>query len=225
MLNDDLIVAVSCVADGSMSAGVEPSEKLHNRKTFLSRNGIEIDTTTLVYVRYEGQDYCRYRTIDNSKAGAGMTNSTELVSDALFTREEGLALFLPIADCIGAVLYDPEQTIVGVSHLGRHNLEQDGAAKTIRYMVRNFGSDPARIEVWLSPSAGKAAYPLYDFDNHSLAEVATEQLLSAGINTDNIAQDFRDTTTDQSLFSHSQFLRGEQAIDGRQAVVAMMRYS
>jgi len=47
--------------------------------------------------------------------------------------------------------------------------------------------------------------------------------LAAGIDRNNIDIDSRDTTTDSTLFSHSEFLKGNRSTDGRQAVVCMMK--
>jgi copper oxidase (laccase) domain-containing protein len=90
-------------------------------------------------------------------------------------------------------------------------------------MERTFRSDPNDIDVWLSAAAGKTNYPLHDFDGRSLHVVALEQLVNAGVPAINIEIDSTDTTTDERLFSHSEFLKGNRLVDGRQAVVAMMR--
>jgi len=143
--------------------------------------------------------------------------------DALFPQDRNLALLLPIADCIAAVLYDPILGALGLAHLGRHNLLQDGGAGIVAYMSDDFGSKPSDIRVWLSPAAGRGNYPLFDFDNRSLHEVALEQLLAAGITAANVITDPRDTTLDERLFSHSEYLKGKRVSDGRQAVMAVLR--
>ena len=217
------VVALSTMADGSMSKAVNDEQRRANRQEFLAKNGITLEQSVLVHLAYEGDDYRRYYEVTSEQAGDGMTIPSSITSDALFTRSKYLALFLPIADCIGAVLHDPYNEVLGVAHLGRHNLEQSGGGSIVGFMKTEFGTDPANVSVWLSPAAGRKRYPLYDFSNRSLHEVALEQLLGAGIDSRNIIVDNRDTTTDASLFSHSQFLKGNRSSDGRQAVVAMMR--
>lgn len=206
-----------------MSASVTDAERLANRSAFLSKWGIAPHQAILVHLRYEGDDYLRYSTVSADMAGNGVVTSSTVVADALFTTEKKLALLLPIADCIAAVLFDPEHQAIGLAHLGRHNLEQQGGTSVVDYMVANFGTDPRRLHVFLSAAAGSQSYPLYDFDNRSLHEVATEQLVSAGVQRDVIDIDSRDTTRDMSLYSHSEFLKGNRPTDGRQAVVCMMR--
>ncbi len=222
-MTDNLpLIAVSSLNDGSMSAGVSDQNKLRNRTTFLRQYGIKPEQAILVHLRYEGNDYKRYFTVTADFAGDGIVSTPSITADALFTTDKNVALLLPVADCIAAVLYDPVCGALGLAHLGRHNLVQTGGAYIVSYMVEAFGSAASNIQVYLGPAAGRERYPLYDFNNRSLHEVAAEQLLSAGILQQNILRDTRDTTNDPTLFSHSEFLKGNRASDGRQAVAAMM---
>ena len=221
-MTDDIAIAISGVIDGSMSKNVDEERKLINKRAFLTSNGMSLEQSVLVHLTYEGDDYKRYYTIGSDLAGDGMTGSPTIVADALFTQDKNLALFLPIADCVAVVMYDPIKHVLGLSHLGRHNLLQQGGTSTVMYMVEEFATVPSDLRIWLSPAAGREKYPLYDFDNRSLHEVATEQLRAAGVSIDNMTIDARDTTADNSLFSYSEFLKGNRP-RGTQAVVAMMR--
>lgn len=222
-MNENVNIYFSAQVDGSMSKAVSAPERDENRRRFLAKQNITPEQTVLVHLQYEGDDYRRYHTVGRSEAGDGITRSPSLISDALFTSEKNLALLLPVADCIGIVIFDEANHVLGLAHLGRHNLEQNGGAAIIAYMQEQFGTNPDDVQVWLSPAAGKGNYPLYDFNNRSLHEVAHEQLLAAGVLTANITHDERDTATDHTLFSHSKYLKGNRQTDGRQAVVAMMK--
>ena len=155
-------------------------------------------------------------------AGEGITRPSGLVAEGLFTGKKRLALFLPVANCIGMVVYDKVHQVLGLSHLGRHSLLQQGGSETMRYMKDNFGTDARDVQIWLSAAAGNDNYPLHDFDGRSMHEVAVEQLRIAGVQRGGIAVDTRDTTTDLALFSHSEFLKDNRDTDGRQATVAMI---
>lgn len=222
-MDNRVLIAMSGMRDGSMSHGVDDSTRRNNRQRFLAQHGLSLDQSILVHLKYEGDDYCRYYEVATEHAGDGMAFESSIVADALFTRNKRVALFLPLADCIGAVLYDTRQQILGVAHLGRHNLVQAGGAKMIEFMTSEFESKPADITVWLSPAAGRENYPLHDFNNRSLHEVSLAQLEQAGVPVANIEFDIRDTTLDPALFSHSEFLKGNRQTDGRQAIVAMIR--
>lgn len=216
-------IAISDIHDGSMSVGVDDDVRLANRTAFLHRYDVSPAQTVLVHLKYDSDDYRRYFTVTSQVAGDGIVTPSSIVADALFTTDRNLALLLPVADCIGAVIHDRLSGAMGLAHLGRHNLVQMGGERIIRYMAEAFGSAPRDITVYLGPAAGRERYPLFDFNNRSLHEVATEQLTGAGILPASITIDSRDTTRDAMLFSHSEFLRGNRAIDGRQAIMAIMR--
>jgi len=206
-----------------MSVGVSDTERIANRTKFLQAQQVPIEQSVLVALDYESDDFTRYYSIAGDQAGDGMIRASSITSDALFTNAKNVALFLPIADCIAAVLYDPIRQVLGLAHLGRHNLVQNGGQAVVRYMMDDYTVSSTDIRVWLSPAAGREKYPLHDFDNRSLHEVAVQQIMSAGVPAGNIQIDMRDTTKDDTMFSHSEFLRGNRKVDGRQAVVTMMR--
>lgn len=219
-----LFYAASTVTDGSMkSPDHDFTTVLPARTAFLQKNSIDPHNTTLVQVTYETDDFCRYATLTNQEKGDGIICDATTQADALVVTTPGHALFLPLADCIGAVIHDPTQSIMMVSHLGRQNLEQLGGTKCIDYLVDKHGVDPQNLTVWLSPAAGQDFYPLYAFDNRSLHDVAIEQLLDAGIVHDNITVSPIDSAADNNYFSHSRYLKGDRQTDGRHAVVAVLR--
>lgn len=222
-MNADVVIAMSQASDGSMSVGVDDEIRLANRGRYLENNDISAEQTILVRLTYGGLDYKRYHCVSTRHAGDGIVSSSSTTADTLFTRDKNVALFLPIADCIAAILYDPDNQVLGLAHLGRHNLLQQGGRANVMFMASEFDTNPAHLQAWLSPAAGRDNYPLFDFGERSLHEVATEQLVAAGVRVERILTDTRDTTTDEDLFSHSEFLKGSRLVDGRQAVVTMMR--
>ncbi|MBH2007379.1 polyphenol oxidase family protein [Candidatus Saccharibacteria bacterium] len=223
-LDPSLAIHVSTTDDGSLRSSLTPESQIddQNTQTFLHRHGIDEQDTVLLRLSYDTADFCRYELVTREMAGRGFTHAQPTIADALLTRADGVALFLPIADCIGAVLYHPPSRTLMLSHLGRHNLEQQGGYESVRYMQQVSGFDPSELQVYLSPAAGKTQYPLFAFGNKSLHEVAVEQLVSAGVATRNIIIDARDTVTDPDFFSHSAALRGEKPV-GRHAVVCYIK--
>jgi len=204
-----------------MKGAVDEEIIKQNRVNFLAKHKLKIQKSCLVAMSYNREDYCRYRAVSDIDGGEGMVRSGG-INDSLFTTSKGISLFLPLADCIGAVMYDTKNDILGLAHLGRHNLEQYGGKINIEFMQKEYRSKPQDITVFLSAAAGKYAYPLFSFDNKSLHEVAIEQLQLAGVLKKNITVDSRDTTIDDELFSHSNYLKGVQNIDGRHAVVTYL---
>jgi len=219
-----LFYATSTVADGSMkSPDRNFATVLPARTAFLRQHDIAPNDTTLVQVVYETDDFCRYITLTDEDKGDGIIRTPTIAADALVVTKPGHALFLPLADCIGAVIHDPMQNILMLSHLGRHNLEQTGGTKCITYLQEKHGVNSQDLTVWLSPAAGKDSYPLYAFNNRSLHDVATKQLLDAGIPRENITASPIDSAADEHYFSHSRYLQGDQSTDGRHAVVVTLR--
>lgn len=196
---------------------------ISNRKVFLAKNSIDINQTTRVSTIYDGNDYCRYHEVSEEQKGVGMFDGNVITADALVTRKVNHALFLPIADCVGAAIFDQTKQVLMLSHLGRHAVEQNGGFKSVKFLINNYDCNPNDLSVWLTPAPGVDAYPLFAFDNHSLKDVIFRQLQSAGILLSNIHDNPTDTTKDSDYFSHSEFLKGNQPNDGRFAVVAMMK--
>jgi len=198
------------------------SDVIKNRKNFLANNGLEVRQTTRVDVIYEGENYCRYIKVGRADGSFGMTLDDMQPCDGLVTKDKNHALFLAIADCIGAVIYDPKQQVLMLSHLGRHSLEKFGGNKSIKFLVKEYSSDPNELVVALSPSASSKNYPLYNFDGRSMQEVAVSQFIDSGVLEKNITTNPTDTTTSEEYYSHSEFLKGHRDDDDRFAVVTMM---
>jgi copper oxidase (laccase) domain-containing protein len=219
-----VVVAVSKVRDGNMHIRTDKSnaDVIANRIKFLKKNGIDIHQTTRISTVYEGDDYCRYHEVTSRQQGDGMFDENVVTSDALVTKEANHALFLPVADCVGAVIFDPAKNILMLSHLGRHAIERNGGYKSVRYLVDNYGCKPDNLLVWLSPAPGSDSYPLYSFNNRSLKDIIFEQFESAGVSIDHITNDPADTSKNSDYFSHSEFLKGNRTKDGRFAFVAVM---
>jgi copper oxidase (laccase) domain-containing protein len=220
-----VVVAFSKVSDGNMldKADKSSADVIANRTKFLERNGIDIHKTTRSSTIYEGDDYSRYLEVTEDQNGEGMFDGNVTTSDALSTEEVEHALFLPIADCVGAAIFDPIKNVLMLSHLGRQALERDGGRKSVNYLVETYGCKPANLLVWLSPAPGAESYPVYSFNNRSLKDITYEQLESAGILQINITDNPADTSRDSDYFSHSEFLKGNRESDGRFAMVAMMK--
>lgn len=216
IFDDKLLVGLSSAHDGNMKFIAEETDTVtNNRSHFLQQLGITLQQTAMCQVTYDAANFTRYDVV--------LTPDYHEIADALATNQRQLAVFLPLADCTGAVLYDPTQQVFMVSHLGRHSTELFGGRKSVEFMTEHFGSKPSDILVWLSPSPNGNDYPLWAFDNRSFSEVITRQLRDAGVSHRHIEASSVDTVTDKNYFSHSEFLKGNRTHDGRYAIVAMIR--
>lgn len=213
----------STTYDGTMkSANDDAVTARNNRVLFIKKCGLLPENSTLHTLSYGGNDYCRYINLNDSMKGDGIIRESTVDADAVVVTRKNHAILLPLADCIGAVVYDPNREIMMVSHLGRHNLEQNGGENAIIFLKTLHRSDPERLIVWLSPAAGSKTYPLFNFQNRSLHEVAISQLRKAGVQLPNISVSKINSATSPHYYSHSKFLAGKQYGDGRHAILATM---
>lgn len=226
-----LTIAISTVVDGSIynRHNATDPEIIQNREKFLSSLDISIDQTTRVNVNMlpratveNEQNYCRYIEVKESDKGKGMKDDDVVVADALVTNQKNHALMLPVADCVGTTFYDPINSVLMVSHLGRHSLEQNGLVKSVQLLTEQYGCHPSDLQVWLTPAPGKDVYPIWALDNKGMKEVTFEQLSEAGVLEEHIIDNPADSTKDKNYFSYSEFLKGNRDIDGDHMMVAMM---
>jgi len=220
-----VLVAISQVENGSQhSTKPELLSKIKdNRREWFMSLDLSTDNATRVVTSYDRSDYCVYREVSLAKdRGLGMYIPVSEPSDALITRDKGHILFLPVADCMAATLYDPITETLMLSHLGRHSLEQDGAYKSVKHLVDNYEVDAKNLQIWLSPAPSKETYPIYALSGVGMKEAAMSQLTRAGVGASQITDSPYDTATDDRYYSHSAFRRGEKPTDGRYAMLAVL---
>lgn len=86
--------------------------------------------------------------------GAGLYNAPLAPCDALITNVPGTALTVFTADCTPILLWDSETGAVGAVHAGWRGTVSAVAAKTVRAMVKEFGSEPGNIHAAIGPNIG-----------------------------------------------------------------------
>lgn len=225
IFGDTVIVALSSRRNGTMSLRTRKAHETEvdvrdHQRQFLAENGITPKQTTIVLVDYDTDDFTRYREVQPSEQGNLMNPQP---ADALVATKPGHALFLPLGDCVGAVLYDPVKKVLMMSHLGRQSVEEYGAQKSVAYLQKKHNVAPQDVVVWLSVAVDSASYPLHAFGGKSLHEAIKEQLLAAGVMPEHLEIAAADTATHEAYYSHSQYLKGSDENFGRHAIVAMMR--
>lgn len=228
----DIVVAISRVSDGSMQNRTETADPVivANRQAYLAKHGISMDQTTRLApntferaVNQHETDWCKYLEVSDDDKGMGMRDISPQIADAIITSDKNHALLLPVADCVGTVIYDPKNQVLMVTHLGRHSLEQDGGIKSIQYLVDHHKSNPKDLKVWLTPAPNKKVFPIWALDNKGMKEVTLEQLEAAGVLQENVTDNKADTATDPDYFSYTEFFNGRSKEDGDHMIVAMMK--
>lgn len=231
----DITIAISSKEDGTVldrSGVIDRLAILLNRKNICLAAGLDYDNCVNQCILYHPD--ASYESIAEVDSRSVSIHTQEIVADVLFTRSEGVGLFLPVADCVATVLYDPIKRYLALAHLGRHSTVSQALSRTIRHFVAN-GSNPSDILVYMSPSAQRNSYRLDYFDHSDepqwrpfvdekddgvyidMQHFNERVCLDNGILADHITISDVDTVTNENYFSHS---AGDTS--GRFAVIAMM---
>lgn len=232
----ELLVAVSSRLDGTVLDRLKDTHSpgvVANRIEFCKKAGTSYDKMVYQQIVYgEDQTYAKIAEVHANMA----TDSLPGVrADALFTNTPGVGLFLPVADCLATVFYDPKLKTLALAHIGRHASYAKLASK-VASRFKTKGSNLDDVLVWVGPHAGKDSYVLEWFDKQhdedwqgyyvqkqngfylDMAGYNRQLLTKAGIASSNIFTSPIDTAKDDNYFSHSS---GDTS--GRIAVIAMIR--
>jgi len=229
----ELLVAVSSREDGTMldrSLGDRHALGIvANRKAFCTEAGINYENCVYQIISYAPE--ATYDVITE----VVKPNMLGIAADVLYTERPGIGLFLPIADCVGTIIYDPNRKALALAHLGRHASLADTITKTIEFFARK-GSDPQDLHIWMAPSVKQQSYRMEYFDKAAdptwkeyclkksdgfyldMQGYNQSRAITAGVSASNIVVSPVDTATNKHYFSHSQ---GDR--EGRFAVIAQLR--
>jgi hypothetical protein len=95
--------------------------------------------------------------------------------DGLLTADPAVCLGIYVADCCAVYIVDPERRAIALLHSGRKGSELGITTAAIARMREEFGSDPARLIVQLSPCIRP---PRYEVD---FAALIRAQCAAAGV--------------------------------------------
>ena len=156
-------------------------------------------------------------------------------ADALITTTPGLGLMITLADCQGAILFDPRLKVLAVVHCGWRGHVKNIYGEVVNRMKNHFHCTPSDIRAGISPSLGPccAEFKTYRelFPGSFLAfrereayfnlwDLGQHQLTEAGLELKNIELAGLCTRCRRDLFYS---YRGE-ARTGRFALVALLKH-
>lgn len=235
-LPDNLLFVFSSRNDGTVldrTQSTHTPDAVAVRKSICQQAGMAYDN--VVYQRIVYSDSATYDVIKEVDESSTSEYLADVAADGLFTTRVGVGLFLPVADCIVTVIYDPQNKYLAQLHMGRHSTLTDIVFKTID-MFEARGSDVTALRTWMAPALTKVNHRLDYFDSaddpawRGFVEKRADgyyldmqgynraALLSCGVLAENITISPIDTFENENYFSHS---RGD--IQGRFAGLAMMR--
>lgn len=239
-------VAVSSVSDGQMQHGLDyqNNEVTKNRQAFFSNAAVVPKKTVLVGITYSSKNtYDKIVEVDKlTKDLAQPTHQVE-PADCLITTRSQVSLLLPIADCVGTVLYDKTNNVLALAHLGRHSSIAQLAKKVVQHLQVSFGTKPSDIVVWMAPSIQSSHYILSSADfavnnpdwhgyfkrlpegySLDLQGYNKQLLLNQGVLENNINISPSNTASNPEYWSHfTQTTIKQQQAPPRFAVVAMLQ--
>lgn len=233
----NLLIAVSSKDDGTMLnriRGRHVAEIVNNRRRFCDQTGINYDDVVYHVISYD-----QAQTFDTiaevAEADTTRHNNEGIFADALYTEAAGIGLFLPVADCIATVIYDPKRRALMLAHLGRHSTVAQLMSRAVQHFVER-GSQAKDLQIWMSPSITQKNYRMDYFDHasdinwHNFCCQTADGIyldmqgfnrslaVQAGVPADNIVISPIDTADDPNYFSHSAGDTG-----GRFAVLAEIK--
>ena len=233
---DQLLVRFSSRGDGAMlnrTIGRHASEVVANRREFCLANGVLYDDMVYQVIQY-GVTELYNKLVDVTEENT-VKYTDGIAADGLFTMQRGVGLFLPVADCVATVVYDPVKQLLVVLHMGRHSTCSDLIEVALQ-RFQSAGADPANLIVWMGPSAQQVSYRLKWFDAKDepdwqgfydvkgdgyyldMPGYNKAQFLRHGVNETNIHISRVNTMKSEHYFSHA---TGD--IDGRMALLAVMQ--
>lgn len=225
-----LVVRFSSRDDGPMLArnlALHADHIVANRRQFCLASGTPYENVVYQVIEYgETESYNNLVDVtefDTVKYKPGVK------ADGLFTMQPQVGLFLPVADCIATVVYDPMGPSLAVLHLGRHSTLSNLIELTLQRFLRA-GASLKDLVVWMSPSAQRASYQLewftakddpswqgfYDMKDGryyvDLQGYNKVVFMRNGVREDNIHISQVDTMKNEHYFSHATGDRDRSAL-------------
>ncbi len=90
--------------------------------------------------------------------GWGLFREVEPERDGIYTNEPGVALVCFSADCTPILLHDPVHHAAAAVHAGWRGTALGIAARCVEAMERDFGTDPADLQVAIGPCIGPCCF-------------------------------------------------------------------
>ena len=97
--------------------------------------------------------------VTSQDAGKGIIKESDIKGiDGLVTNEPGIPLITFYADCVPLFFYDPVKKVVGMAHSGWRGTVGKIGAEMIRFMEKEYDSQPKDIVCAIAPSICQKCY-------------------------------------------------------------------
>lgn len=149
---------VSTGTYSSMNVGTSRGDNMDNvRENYaILGRALGFEPSWIVSANQVHGDFVRLAT--PADQGSGLFFEPDYECDALITDTPNLPLIIFTADCSPVLLYDPAVRAVGAAHAGWKGTALGVAGKTVKEMVRQFGSNPSHIKAAIGPGVGPCCF-------------------------------------------------------------------
>lgn len=141
----------------SFSRGDDPQNVIENYHRICK--ALDVKSENLVFSDQVHETKVHVVTEDD-RAGSDLQEKKLIGIDGLITNIPGLVLATSYADCVPLYFVDPIHKAIGLSHSGWRGTVGKIGAKTVREMVRNYGSSPDEIIAVIGPSICNRCYEI-----------------------------------------------------------------
>lgn len=128
------------------------------------------DVKTVHLHQVHGDRVVHVRHEDKSFGSDGLLE--ELEGDALITNRPFHFIMVKTADCLPALLLDPEQKVIAAIHAGWRGTLLNIVKKTIQAMVASYGTKPEDLIAALGPAIGPCCFEIKEDVWNALGESA-----------------------------------------------------
>ena len=130
----------------SLSVGDDESKVIENRKSFCNKLGF--DFSALAYQKQvHGDDI-------SIVSASGFCGE----SDAIITKEKGIAIAISTADCTPIFIFDRRLKIIAGIHSGWRSTQKKITSKTINTLKNSFDVNTQDLYVYIGPSISQSNY-------------------------------------------------------------------
>lgn len=240
MLPVKILYATSTIADGNMSFRFgNTHDVIANRQAFLKKHNIPFENHICMRCNH-GE---KIIAVNCDNRGKGAQTPDEMIdAEVLVTQEKHLALMLLTADCIPGIFYDPVQEVIALAHLNRKTAAYNLGEETVRFLIKEFQSNPSDLLVHFGPYIHRESYsfalPLSEETPLQLVDFIEEkdgrayidmkaaflhQLAKAGVAKEQVTMSDIDTAASLKHFSHYRSQTDPSYPNGRLATIVMMQ--
>lgn len=152
-------------------------EVLENRARFAQEVGVDPVRLVSVHQKHGAK-------ILIISPGSSVNQTEEIIADGLMTDQKNVGLLIKTADCLPLLLYDPENEVIGLIHVGRQGLALQIHERALTILQKKFSTRLAKLMVGFGPAiCGRCYHGKID-----LAGAVSANFFKKGIKRENLFQ-------------------------------------